>query len=106
MHDDDLDLSPLDPTRDARRWEALLAQTTERALAARANRSLTGELARLSWPLTAAAACVAAAALLLATYAGGEAVPRALTTEAVAEWANAGEIPAGVDLLALTGEAP
>jgi len=106
MSDEKIDFSPLDPSGDPRRWEALIARTTERAMAARARApaSLTFELARLSWPLTTAAALVAAVALVLASLSprtGG-----ALSVDSVSEWANTGEVPRTVDVVALTGEVP
>ena len=107
MSDDKIDFSSLDASRDERRWEWMIARTTQRAMAAhaRATASLTIELARLSWPLTAAA-IVVAMALLLVSGTQSSAVPGSLTADSVSEWANAGEIPLTADVVSLTGDSP
>lgn len=108
MSDDKIDFSSLDASRDMRRWERMIAHTTQRAMAARAQAtaSLTIELARLSWPLTTAAAIVVAMALLLFSGTQSAAVPGSLTADSVSEWANAGEIPLTADVVSLTGDSP
>lgn len=109
MTDDKIDFSPLDSSRDPRRWEHLVARTTERALAAQARQappSWTGELTRHAWPLTTAAALVAAVGLLMASLAEPSRPARSLTADSVSEWANGGQVPSHVDLVALTGAVP
>lgn len=108
MSDDKIDFSSLDASRDGRRWERMIARTTQRAMAARAQvtGSLTFELARLSWPLTTVAVVVAAMALLLASGIQSSASPGSLTADSVSEWANAGEIPLSADVASLTGDSP
>jgi hypothetical protein len=99
--DDRLDLSPLDPARDPRRWESLVARTTARALAGRAAPppTLRAELARYSVPLVAAALLVCASALALAQRTSTSSASDGLSADAFSEWANQGDIPAGVDLV-------
>lgn len=109
MTDDKIDFSPIDSSRDARRWEHLIAQTTERALAARSRQappSWTSELTRHAWPLTTAAALVAVMWLLVATFVASSSTPNSLTADSVSEWANGGRVPSHVDLVALTGDVP
>jgi hypothetical protein len=108
MSDEKIDFDPIDPSKDPRRWERMVARTTSRALAARARTgmppSTSAELARLSWPLTAAAAVIAAVALFVASAAGPTSTSGPLTADSMSEWANQGTIPSGVDLVALTGD--
>lgn len=58
---DEFDLSPLDPKRDARRWEALVQRTVARALPPSMERSVTFALARMKWGVLAFSACAALA---------------------------------------------
>jgi hypothetical protein len=62
MDDDRIDFSPLDPSRDARRFEALVGAVTERALASRRRAAtVSGQLAAWWRPALAAAAVIAIA---------------------------------------------
>ena len=62
MDSERIDLTPLDPTVDAVRWEMLLGGIRERTaveMALRADRGVLGVLGNWAWPLLAAASIVA-----------------------------------------------
>jgi hypothetical protein len=101
MSDDDkIDFGALASPRDEGRWEAMVQQTTARALATRV--TLVSELSRFSWPLvTAAAAVMVVMALFLARQ---PAANDGLSADTFSDWANQGEIPHTVDVVALTGD--
>jgi hypothetical protein len=50
------------------------------------------------------AAIVVAMALVLALGSRSTVTPGSLTADSVSEWANTGEIPRSVDVVALTGD--
>jgi hypothetical protein len=112
MEDDEkMDLSSLDPSRDAVRWERMIQSVANRAVAAR-QPAVVIDLYRYARPLLALAAAVAALTWLPALLAEkpGESA-RSAATSAVAsdpvaslsEWAERGEVPASADLFATLG---
>jgi hypothetical protein len=118
MDSEKLDLTPLDPSRDAMRWEQLVARITERAQPELARRSShTGVLSLLgnwAWPTLAAAgvaAILSGAALALARTNvqaddNSEGIVHALgLPETVTSWLDAERPPTTSDLiLVLEGE--
>lgn len=103
MRDDDkIDFGALDSSRDSKRWEAMVQRTTSRAMATRV--TLFSELSRFTWPLVTAAAVVMVMALFLARMPASNSTAETLSADTFSEWANQGEIPHGVDVVALTGD--
>lgn len=88
MEDERLDLSPLDPTRDAVRWERLIRSVTDRAapeLARRAaRRSLAGTVAAWARPTLAAAAALVLLAFAVARSGSPAPQPGALDSAVIA----------------------
>ncbi|MGH7505809.1 MAG: hypothetical protein ACRELX_09165 [Longimicrobiales bacterium] len=115
MNADRLDLSPLDPSADASRWEWLVASIVERAspeLSRRAARnSLLGSLADWAWPALSAAAVLAvvSGAALALTRQPAEAQPTVFVAEAlevsepVRLWLDEGRAPTRSDLVLVLG---
>jgi hypothetical protein len=108
MNDERIDLSLLDPSRDPKRWERLVASVTSRALAAH-RRRLT-----ISYQLTAWArpALALAAAAALASWVGTVVAPTrngsAARTEpepayVLSAWANGDDVPATPRILEVLG---
>jgi hypothetical protein len=105
MHDDEpIDLTAL-TSPDPARFERRVARTMARALATRPRPTLWGELTGLTWPLVTAAAVVSVAAAVL-LVAMPTRTSASLSADVVAEWANQGDIPGSVDVVALAGETP
>jgi hypothetical protein len=108
--DDKLDLTALDPARDALRWERTLRATVDRAVAVRRVPPLVRELAAMRRP---ALLCAAAAALLVwsATLVAprpgrtGGAAGGAGTDETgtLLDWAQSNEAPSASDILETLG---
>ena len=106
-----IDLSPLDPTRDAARHEAVASAIAARAMAARrghpaaTRHDVLAELASLRRPALAAAAAIALAAVPVLSalrpsrVAAAAAAPAAPTTDVLG-------IPTRVTLLAQVGQPP
>ena len=116
MSDDPVDLSPLDPTLDAARFERRIAAITARAAPALAARrrapTVTSQLAgwtRSVLALAAALALVSTSALLASEAARRKAeAPSARggdVTLAAVEWAMRGEAPTPGELLETFGGA-
>jgi hypothetical protein len=116
MIDDPVDLSPLDPTRDDARFDAMARQLAEKAIGARHTPSTDplGEL--LSWtrPALAAAALIAAVSTLALSRMSITAVTtsrRATSADVlgipprVADWASTNYTPSPLELVAAIGGA-
>jgi hypothetical protein len=108
MDDDRIDLSSLDPSRDAARWEARI-QAVAALAAARRRPSLERQLLRWARPALALAAGVAlavwATALQTEDPLTGAAALRGESqrTEALMGWAETGKLPGTLDALTLLG---
>jgi L-fucose isomerase-like protein len=113
------DLAPLDPTRDAERWERMVAGITAAAapeLARRARLPVPGMMMLLAdWvrPTVSAAALMAAAAgaFLVARPDTAAAEATSLASElgyssTVATWADAENAPSVEEMMGLEGVAP
>lgn len=113
------DLAPLDPSRDAERWERMVAGITAAAapeLARRARMPAPGMMMLLAdWvrPTASAAALMAAAAgaFLVARPDAAAAEPASLASElgyssTVATWVDAESAPSLEEMAALEGAAP
>ncbi len=113
------DLAPLDPTRDAERWERMVAGITAAAapeLARRARLPAPGMMMLLAdWvrPTVSAAALMAAAAgaFLVARPDTASAESASLASElgyssTVATWADAESAPSVEEMMGLEGVAP
>lgn len=111
MTDDRIDFSPLDPTRDKARFDAIVGSTVDRAageLRARASRDDTlAQLATWHRPMLAAAVLVTVivSTVMLTLRREGSAPATAGIAEAAgvpddfAEWLRAGQMPDAAELL-------
>lgn len=107
MDDERIDLSPLDPSRDAARWDQMIESVATRASAGRQRPSPVA-VQVVAW--APAALLLAAAAALVVWLAptgdsarapsSGAQQPAAL---ALARWASTGELPETSDLLETLG---
>jgi hypothetical protein len=105
MKDERVDLSALDPARDAARWEGRIQAVVARAVEAR-RWSVAGQLSSWARP---ALALAAAAALFSWIGVGLSLRPAAESTpeDAVwmlSRWADSGEQPTAGNLLSVLGE--
>jgi hypothetical protein len=109
MDDERIDLSPLDPSRDEKRWQRLITGIAERAVAVRRRRVSVryqlGAWARPALALAAAAAVVAVLGALLggATLRGGAVATAHDPALTLVEWAATGERPETAALVAVLG---
>src|SRR5262245_57176477 len=90
MHeeDDPVDFSLLDPSRDAARWDSIVASVAARARARR--RSLARELVRRGVPAFAMAAAAAATVWLAAPSRNSDAATAHTPADVVTAWALGG----------------
>ncbi|PKN55062.1 MAG: hypothetical protein CVU56_23340 [Deltaproteobacteria bacterium HGW-Deltaproteobacteria-14] len=101
-----VDLSPLDPTRDPQRWEALVARVVTRAVA-HARRRLTIGAQLAAW---ARPALAVAAALALVAWAGAaisspsSEATRLSRVQVVTDWAYEGAAPSAGQIIEVMGE--
>jgi len=104
MDDERIDFSPLDPMRDAARFE-LMVKAVVTAGRPRGQPAAPWSLEILRWgrAAVAIAAALAAAAWLPALVRGGAGGAGSDPVQLVAEWARAGEVPGDADLLQAFG---
>ena len=109
MDEQKIDLSDLDPSRDAERWEELVRTVARRALAARRRRLTVGHQL-LAWARPALAVAAVAA---LVSWVGNLASPEPTATIAegqedpaivLARWASSDERPSTPKILRVLGE--
>jgi hypothetical protein len=98
MKDDRIDFSPLDPSRDAARWEGMVGHVVARAVTAR--RASVGRQVR-AWarPALAMAAAVAIAVWAIALSRPRPRPPAGAARAGVYDlvaWAGAGQVPTDV----------
>jgi len=111
MDPDRIDLSSLDPSRDARRWEEVVRQVAARgATARRPRRTVPAQLAGWWRPALALVAAVAAAAWLPVLLSPASRVPAAGEVVAVSDpvlsaaaWTVAGQSPGTAQIIASMG---
>jgi negative regulator of sigma E activity len=108
MKEERIDLSPLDPSRDEARWEAMIQSAVSRGLAAR-ERPYTIWSQLLEWAVPALAVAATAA---LAVWVGaviwgksdqGSATRPAEPTQVLTQWAAADASPATNRILEVLG---
>ncbi len=108
MKGDNIDFSPLDPSRDRARWNDMIASLARRAHQARQRRlTVAAQLMAWSRPMLAAAAGVAMVTWIGAMASDG---PKEANHAAVPEpamslagWAATDEVPATQEILQLLG---
>jgi hypothetical protein len=102
--DEAVDLSALDPSRDTKRWDRLIASVAGRALASRRQR-MTVSYQLLSWarPTLAVAAAAALAVWAGALLGGQDASHSADPAIQLAQWAHEGEAPEPSKVLRVLG---
>jgi hypothetical protein len=111
MDPDRIDLSSLDPSRDARRWEDLVTRVAARGMdARRPRRPVLAQLAGWWRPALAVVAVAAAVAWLPVLLATGDAGPVAEEVASVrdpvlsaAAWSVAGQSPGAARMIASLG---
>jgi hypothetical protein len=98
---DKIDFAALDPSRDGRRWEEMVASIAQRA-ARRRPRSIPGQLSAWARPALAAAAALA---LLVwtAAFVSGRAVDETDPTALLSQWAMTDEVPAPATIIEVLG---
>ena len=107
MDDERIDLSALDPSRDAARWDQMIESVAARALEARSRPSPVA-LQVVAWA-PAALVLAAAAALVVWLAPTGSGTPAATPPAqqpaafALAQWASSGELPKTAELLETLG---
>jgi len=111
MNDEKLDLSALDPARDAAAWERRIREVVARAVSAR-RWTVSGQLsswARPALALAAAAALFSGIGLVLAGGSldeakVGSATEQEAPSSVLSRWAASGEQPSASRLLTVLGE--
>ena len=111
MDPDRIDLSPLDPSRDARRWEEMVARVAARGMESRRpRRPVLAQLAgwwRPALALVAAAAAAAWLPALLSPSSRPDTVEVATASDpvlSVAAWSVAGSSPGAARMIASLGD--
>jgi hypothetical protein len=110
MESEKIDLSPLDPTVDLRRWNDLVNTITRRAIEARQRRlSVTYQLlawARPAVAMAAAVALVVIAGASLSRFGSRTEVSSAVKPALIlADWAVRGEAPSTATMIEVLGGA-
>jgi hypothetical protein len=109
MHDSKLDMSSLDPSQNAERWDRLIESIADRAVARRQQRlTISYQLQAWSRPVLVAAAAVAlivgAKALVTRNETSRTALSNFRKVYVLAEWAGTAERPAPSNVLQVLGE--
>lgn len=108
MNSNPIDFSPLDPSRDPRRWEAAVRSVVDRGIAARTKREAFGhQLLLLARPALAVAASAALAIWVgAAAWTEEEDDPRTQTADSalvLSQWAATSDAPSANRILEVLG---
>jgi hypothetical protein len=103
MDDDPIDLSPLDPSSDTRRWERMVRSLSARAASNAAQHPVLIDLARWARPVLAISAAVAIVAWMPSLFS--RRAKAADPVAALVTWALRDEVPPTDELLRMLGGA-
>ena len=103
-HDEPIDFSSIDPSRDPARWEEMIASVSERALAQREVKSIATQIMQWRRPSMMLAAGLALAAMgfsLLTKPARIQQRPE--PTRQLLAWASGAPLPSTIEILKTLG---